>query len=41
VFDFENESEIANVTNNVSLPKLTKVINYDNWSIQMKVLLGS
>ena len=25
----------------MSLPKLTKMANYDNWSIQMKALLGS
>ncbi|MBA0881146.1 hypothetical protein Goshw_009775, partial [Gossypium schwendimanii] len=31
---------MENVTSNVPLPRLTKV-NYENWSIQMKALLGS
>jgi len=39
---FENkESEMVSLTNSVSLPKLTKAINYDNWSLKMKALLGS
>jgi len=32
---------MASVTNNLSLPRLTKTTNYDNWSIQIKALLGS
>jgi len=32
---------MANLANNMSLTKLTKVVNYDKWSMQMKVLLGS
>ncbi|KAI6668246.1 hypothetical protein NL676_023809 [Syzygium grande] len=31
---------MGSVINNVPLPRLTKV-NYENWSIQMKALLGS
>ena len=39
---FENkESEMASLTNSVSLPKLTKAVNYDNWSLKMKAFLGS
>ena len=37
----KKESEMASLTNNISLPKLTKAINYDNWSLKMKALLGS
>jgi len=29
------------LTNIVPLSKLTKAVNYDNWSLKMKVLLGS
>nr|KYP44044.1 hypothetical protein KK1_034467 [Cajanus cajan] len=32
---------MASVTNFLPLPRLTKAKNYDNWSIQMKALLGS
>jgi len=32
---------MASVNNNLLLPRLTKTTNYENWSIQMKVLLGS
>jgi len=32
---------MANLTGQMSLPRLTKGTRYDNWSIQMKVLLGS
>ncbi|XP_027927593.1 uncharacterized protein LOC114184484 [Vigna unguiculata] len=32
---------MASLTNSVSLPKLTKAVNYDNWSLKMKALLGS
>jgi len=32
---------MISLTNSVSLPKLTKVVNYDNWSLKMKTLLGS
>jgi len=32
---------MANLTNNVFLPKLTKAVNYDNWNLKMKALLGS
>jgi Domain of unknown function (DUF4219) len=31
---------MANVTGQMPLPRLTKA-NYENWSIQMKALLGS
>ncbi|TYG83973.1 hypothetical protein ES288_D01G212100v1 [Gossypium darwinii] len=31
---------MESVTSNMPLPRLTKV-NYENWSIQMKALLGS
>ena len=37
----KKESEMASLTNSVSLPKLTKAVNYDNWSLKMKALLGS
>ena len=37
----KKESEMTNLTNSVSLPKLTKVVNYDNWSLKVKALLGS
>jgi len=33
--------EMASLTNNISLPKLTKAVNYDIWSLKMKALLGS
>ena len=32
---------MASLTNSISLPKLTKAVNYDNWSLKMKALLGS
>lgn len=32
---------MANVTGQIPLPRLTKATRYDNWSIQMKALLGS
>jgi len=32
---------MANVTGQIPLPRLTKAARYDNWSIQMKVLLHS
>ena len=32
---------MASLINSISLPKLTKVVNYDNWSLKMKALLGS
>jgi len=37
----KKESEMANLTNSVPLPKLTKVINYDNWGLKMKAFLDS
>jgi len=37
----KKESEMASLTNSVSLPKLTKVVNYDNSSLKMKALLSS
>jgi len=37
----KKESEMASLTNNISLTKLTKTVNYDNWSLKMKALLGS
>ena len=33
--------ELASLTNNISLPKLTKAVNYHNWSLKMKALLVS
>ena len=36
----KKESEMASLTNSVSLPKLTKAVNYDNWSLKTKALLG-
>jgi len=33
--------EMVGLTNNVSLAKLTKAVNYDNWSLKMKAFLGS
>ena len=33
--------EMVSLTNSMPLPKLSKGINYDNWSLQMKALLGS
>ena len=32
---------MTNLTNSVSLPKLKKMVNYDNWSLKKKVLLDS
>ena len=32
---------MANVMGQIPLPRLTKATTYDNWSIQMKALLGS
>ncbi|XP_068475202.1 uncharacterized protein [Phaseolus vulgaris] len=32
---------MTSITNNMSMPQLTEMVNYENWSIQMKVLLGS
>jgi len=32
---------MVSLTNSVSLPKLTKVVSYDNWSLKTKALLGS
>nr|KYP35823.1 Retrovirus-related Pol polyprotein from transposon TNT 1-94 [Cajanus cajan] len=32
---------MASLTNGIPLPKLTKDVNYDNWKVQMKALLGS
>ena len=32
---------MTSITNNMSLPQLTKMASYDNWSIQMKALMGS
>jgi len=32
---------MATITNNMSLPKLKKMTNYGNWSIQMQALLES
>ena len=32
---------MVSITNHLSLSRLTKMANYDNWSIQMKVFLGS
>ncbi|BAT83736.1 hypothetical protein VIGAN_04093800 [Vigna angularis var. angularis] len=32
---------MANFANSVSLPQLSKKVNYDNWSVQMRALLGS
>ena len=32
---------MASLINSISLPKLIKVVNYDNWSLKMKALLGS
>ncbi|XP_052723895.1 uncharacterized protein LOC128193810 [Vigna angularis] len=32
---------MANLANSVSLPQLTKKVNFDNWSVQMRALLGS
>jgi len=29
------------VMNNLLMSRLTKMVNYDNWNIQMKVFLGS
>ena len=37
----KKESEMASLTNSISLPKLTKAVNYDNWSLKMKALLVS
>jgi len=37
----KKESEMTNLTNSVSLPKLKKMVNYDNWSLKKKVLLDS
>jgi len=31
---------MVSLTKNVSLLKLAKAINYDNWSLKMKVLLA-
>jgi len=31
----------ANLAKSMSLPKITKFVNYDNWSIQMKALIES
>jgi len=33
--------EMASLANNMPLPKLSKGVGYDNWSLQMKALLGS
>jgi len=41
IWEPKSLSEMANLANNMSLTKLTKVVNYDKWSMQMKVLLGS
>ena len=32
---------MTSITNNLPLPRLTKTVHYDFWSIQMKALLGS
>jgi len=32
---------MASLANRMPLPKLSKGVNYDNWSLQMKALLGS
>jgi len=32
---------MASLTKSVFLPKLTKGVNYDNWSLKIKALLGS
>ena len=32
---------MVSLTNSVSLPKLTRAVNYDNWGLKMKALLGS
>ena len=32
---------MAGLTNDISLPKLTKGVNYDSWKVQMKALFGS
>jgi len=32
---------MKNLANNMPLPKLSKGISYDNWSLQMKALLNS
>jgi len=32
---------MVNLANSMPLPKLTKDVSYDNWSLQMKALLGS
>lgn len=37
----KRESEMSSLTNNLPLPKLTKAVNFDNWSLKMKALLGS
>ena len=37
----KKDTEMTSLTNSVSLPKLTKVVNYDNWSLKMKALLRS
>ncbi|KAI3937122.1 hypothetical protein MKX01_015337 [Papaver californicum] len=38
--DVKGKERMANVTGQMSLPRLTKE-NYENWSIQMRALLGS
>jgi len=32
---------MASLANSMSLPKLSKSVSYDNWSLQLKALLGS
>jgi len=40
-FSIWYQEPMANVTCQIPLPWLTKATRYDNWSIQMKALLGS
>jgi len=39
--ELESLIEMASLANRMPLPKLSKGVNYDNWSLQMKALLGS
>ena len=37
----KNKSEMTGLTNSISLSKLTKAVNNDNWNLKIKALLGS
>ena len=39
--ELESLIEMASLANSMPLPKLSKGVSYDNWSLQMKALLGS